>query len=157
MSRTDSSSTLIRADVDTVFSALVDAEALAVWLPPNGMTGRFERFDVRPGGSYRLVLTYEDGSAGSGKATPDSDIVEVRFLDIVPGARVVQAVDFVSDDPAFAGTMTMVWELSAHENGTQVAIRAENVPRGITAEDHQAGLAASLTQLATYLGRGVDP
>jgi uncharacterized protein YndB with AHSA1/START domain len=58
------------------------------------MSGRFERFDARPGGSYRLVLTYDDDSAGSGKATPSSDVVEARFVDVVPGVRVVQAVDF---------------------------------------------------------------
>jgi hypothetical protein len=26
------------------------------------MTGRFEHFDARPGGSYRLVLAYADAS-----------------------------------------------------------------------------------------------
>jgi hypothetical protein len=71
------------------------------------MTGRFEHFDARPGGSYRLVLTYREDVPGSGKATPDSDIVEARFVDVVPDMRVVQEVDFVSDDSAFAGTMTM--------------------------------------------------
>jgi uncharacterized protein YndB with AHSA1/START domain len=76
------------------------------------MTGTFERFDARPGGSYRLVLTYADASASPGKATAATDIVESRFIDLVPGARVVQAVDFVSDDPAYAGTMTMTWEVS---------------------------------------------
>ena len=55
------------------------------------------------------VLTYEDASIARGKATADSDIVEARFVDIVPGVRVVQAVDFVSDDPAHAGAMTMTW------------------------------------------------
>src|SRR5438132_12538543 len=83
------------------------------WLPPGGMTGRFERFDARPGGSYRMVLTYPDASGAPGKATADSDIVEARFADIVPGERVVQAVDFVSDDPAYAGTMTMTWQVTA--------------------------------------------
>jgi hypothetical protein len=69
------------------------------------MSGRFERFDARPGGSYRLMLTY--ASNARGKATADSDIVEAHFVDVVPGVRVVQAVDFVSDDPTHAGTMTM--------------------------------------------------
>ena len=36
------------------------------------MAGRFERFDARPGGSYRLVLTYSDASAAPGKATADA-------------------------------------------------------------------------------------
>jgi hypothetical protein len=64
-----------------------------------GYDGTFERFDPRPGGSYRLVLTYADASASRGKATADSDIVESRFIDLVPGVRIVQAVEFISDDP----------------------------------------------------------
>ena len=51
-----------------------------------------------------MVLTYADPSVSRGKATPGSDVVEARFVDLVPGVRVVQAVDFVSDDPAYAGT-----------------------------------------------------
>jgi uncharacterized protein YndB with AHSA1/START domain len=115
------------------------------------MTGRFERFDARPGGSYRMVLTYADASGAPGKATADSDIVEARFVDIVPGERVVQAVDFVSDDPANAGTMTMTWELTAVDAGTRVDIVAANVPDGISADDHAAGLASSLTKLAAFV------
>lgn len=121
------------------------------WLPPGGMTGRFERFDARPGGSYRLVLTYSDASGAPGKASAESDIVEARFVDIVAGQRVVQAVDFVSSDPAYAGTMIMTWEVTAVDAGTRVDIVAEDVPDGISAEDHAAGLTSSLTNLAAYL------
>ena len=153
MSRTDSAARVIAASRESVFAALVDPEALTAWLPPTGMSGRFERFDARPGGSYRLVLTYEDASSAPGKATADSDIVEARFVDIVPGARVVQAVDFVSDDPAYAGTMTMTWQLAADPGGTRVEFRADDVPAGISAEDHTAGLTASLSNLAAYLER----
>ena len=84
------------------------------------MSGRFERFDAYPGGTYRLVLTYADASAAQGKTTVDTDIVEAEFVDIVPGARVVQAVTFVSDDPAQAGIMTMTWEVTVVEHGTRV-------------------------------------
>jgi Activator of Hsp90 ATPase homolog 1-like protein len=64
---------------------------------------------------------------------------------------VVQAVDFVSDDPTHAGTMTMTWEVTAVDAGTRVDIRADDVPAGISAKDHAAGLASSLANLATYL------
>jgi uncharacterized protein YndB with AHSA1/START domain len=147
----DSGSRVIAAPADRVWAALVDREALQAWLPPGGMTGRFERFDARPGGSYRLVLTYKDASGAPGKATADSDIVEVRFVDIVPGERVVQAVDFVSDDPAYAGTMIMTWEVAAADAGTRVSIVAEDVPDGIAAADHAAGLSSSLANLAGYV------
>lgn len=33
-----------------ICATLVDPEALTAWLPPDGMSDRFERFDVRPGG-----------------------------------------------------------------------------------------------------------
>ena len=153
MPRTDSASRVIAAPPGQVYAALVDREALTAWLPPDGMTARFERFDPRPGGSYRLVLTYDDASHTAGKATADSDIVEARYVDIVPDVSVVQAVDFVSDDPAFAGTMTMTWKVTAVDGGTRVDITAEDVPDGISAEDHAKGLASSLANLAEHVER----
>jgi uncharacterized protein YndB with AHSA1/START domain len=153
MPHTDRASRVIAAPPERVWTALVDPEALRAWLPPSGMIGRFQRFDGRPGGSYRMVLTYSDASSAPGKATVDSDIVEARFVDIVPGERVAQAVDFVSDDPADAGTMIMTWEVTAVDAGTRVNIVAEDVPDGISAEDHAAGLASSLMNLAAYLER----
>ena len=153
MARTDTASRVIAAAPEAVYAALVDPDALTAWLPPDGMSGRFERFDARPGGSYRLVLTYADASSARGKSTADSDIVEARFVELVPGVRLVQAVDFVSDDPANAGTMTMTWELTPIDTGTRVDIRADDVPAGISAEDHAAGLASSLANLASFLER----
>jgi uncharacterized protein YndB with AHSA1/START domain len=149
--RTDKDSRVIAAPPERVWAALVDPEALVVWLVPGQMTGRFERFDARPGGGYRMVLTYPDASGAPGKTSADSDIVEARFVDIVPGDRVVQAVDFASDDPAYAGTMTMTWKVTAVGAGSRVDIVADDVPDGISAEDHAAGLASSLRKLAAYV------
>jgi uncharacterized protein YndB with AHSA1/START domain len=134
-----------------VFDALVRREALETWLPPGGMTARFEDFDPSPGGSYRLVLTYADAADARGKSSADSDIAEARYVDIAPNDRVVQAVDFVSDDPAFAGTMTMSWTVHGVDGGTRVEIIAEDVPDGISADDHAAGLTSSLQKLAEYV------
>jgi uncharacterized protein YndB with AHSA1/START domain len=149
--RTDRAFRIIDAPVSRVFAALVDRSALETWLPPAGMTARFERFDPRPGGSYRLVLTYMDATTVVGKSSADSDIVEARYVDIVDNDRVVQAVDFVSDDPAFAGTMTMTWAVAAVDGKSRVEIIADDVPDGISAADHAAGLASSLENLAGYL------
>jgi uncharacterized protein YndB with AHSA1/START domain len=151
MSRTDTAGRIIDVDAHRVFAALVDETALTQWLPPKGMTGHFEHFDARSGGSYRLVLTYEDRSSGTGKSTHASDVVDVRFLEVVPDVRVAQVVDFVSDDPAFAGTMRMTWELAPDGDRTHLTIRADNVPPGISREDHEAGFRSSLEQLETYL------
>ena len=151
MPRTDRASRVIHAPVARVFNALVDRDALETWLPPAGMTARFERFDPTPGGSYRLVLTYVDPADAHGKSSADSDIVEARYVDIVPDDRVVQAVDFVSDDPMFVGTMTMTWAVRAVDGGTRVEIIADDVPSGISADDHSAGLNSSLDGLASFV------
>src|ERR1700745_690048 len=141
MPRNDRGSRVIAAPPGRVWAALVDPGALMAWLPPGGMTGRFERFDARPGGSYRLVLTYSDASGAPGKATAESDIVEARFVDIVPGEQAVQAVDFVSDDPDYTD----------RSEGENVDIVTENDPDGISAEDHAAGITSALTNLAAYV------
>jgi uncharacterized protein YndB with AHSA1/START domain len=149
--RTDRASRVVDAPVARAFAALVDRDALEAWLPPAGMTARFERFDPTPGGSYRLVLTYADPTGSQGKTSADSDVVEARYVDIVQDDRVVQAVDFVSDDPAFTGTMTMTWAVRAVAGGTRVEIVADDVPDGISADDHAAGLTSSLDNLARFL------
>jgi uncharacterized protein YndB with AHSA1/START domain len=151
MGRTDAASQVVAASPERVYAALVDPDELVAWLPPGDMTGRFEHFDARPGGSYRLVLTYADASDAPGKASADTDVVDARFVDLVPGVRVVQAVDFVADDPAFAGTMTMTWAVSGVDGGTRIDITAEDVPSGISAEDHAVGLASSLANLAAHV------
>ena len=153
MTRTDVAARVIAAPAQTVYDALVDPDALTAWLPPEGMTARFETFDPRPGGGYRMVLTYPDATGAPGKTRADADVVDARFVELTPGVRVVQAVDFVSDDPSFAGTMTMTWSVETVKGGTRIEIRADDVPDGITAEDHAAGLASSLANLAAYLER----
>jgi len=154
VARTDTASRVVAAPLDRVYTALVDPDALLAWLPPDGMCGRFERFDGRPGGSYRLVLTYAEAATAPGKTTSDADVVEARFVDLRPGVRVVQAVDFVADDPAYAGTMTMTWEVTAVDGGTLIEFRADDVPAGISAEDHAAGLTSSLANLAQHVETG---
>jgi uncharacterized protein YndB with AHSA1/START domain len=117
------------------------------------MTGRLEQFVPRTGGTYRLVLTYREPTAGTGKSTADSDVAQGRFVEVVPEIRMVQAVDFVSDEPDLAGTMTMTWSLIPQGGSTVVTFRADDVPSGIGAEDHAQGLTDSLVGLARFLGR----
>ncbi|GAA4047235.1 NUDIX domain-containing protein [Agromyces indicus] len=154
MSRTDLASLLIHADREAVFAALVDPDALLAWLPPKGMRGRFERFDLRDGGSYRLVLTYDDAAGAPGKSDATSDVAEVRIARVVPGELIEQLVDFESDDPAFGGRMRMAWSLRSTPEGTLVEFAARDVPDGVRARDHAEGLTSSLVNLAAHFEPG---
>lgn len=45
----------------------------------------------------------------------------------------------------------MTWLFEPAPDGTNVTITAENVPAGISAEDHAAGLASTLENLASFV------
>jgi uncharacterized protein YndB with AHSA1/START domain len=149
--RTDIGSRIIHASPQAIYDAFIDPEAQARWLPPTGMTGKFDRFEPWPGGHYRLTLTFTGEHATAGKSSADADTVEGRLIELIPGQRIVQTADFESDDPAYAGTMTMIWSFRALHDGTEVTITASNVPSGISAEDHAQGLASTLANLADFL------
>jgi uncharacterized protein YndB with AHSA1/START domain len=150
MTHTDSADAVIAATPEAVFAALTDAGARATWLPPTGMTGRFEWFDARAGGGYRMVLAYDDASV-VGKSEQNTDVTEVRFAAVDPPRRIVEEVDFVSDDPRFAGTMTMTWSVDPAGAGTRVTVTATDVPDGISRADHATAFASTLANLDAYL------
>lgn len=150
MSRTDTASRNIRATPAALYQALVTAKALEQWMPPTGMTGEMAEFDPRPGGRYRMILRYDDAGI-VGKSGGNEDIAEARFVELVPDRRVVQAVDFVSDDPRFAGTMIMSTTLTPLGDETEVRFTAENVPEGISPADHAEGMNSSLENLAKFV------
>ncbi len=149
--RTDSASRFIMASPRTIYQAFLYPEALVSWLPPEGMKGQIHTFDPREGGIYRMALTYgESGHSTPGKTSEHSDVVEGRFLELIPNERIVQLVEFESEDPAFAGAMTMTWTVAAVPGGAEVTLLCENVPEGIRQEDHDAGLRATLENLAAF-------
>jgi uncharacterized protein YndB with AHSA1/START domain len=150
--RTDTATRFVPAPPDAVYLAFVEAEALMAWLPPRGMSGRILLFEPWEGGRYRIELALEgEGRCLTGKTTGRTDVTSGRFLEMIPGRRIAQAVEFESDDPAFAGTMVMTWSLEPAGEGTQVSVSASDVPSGISAADHAAGLASSLENLERFL------
>lgn len=153
-SRVDRASLEVAAKPAAVYAAFADSAALMEWLPPGTMTGRALEYDFREGGRYRIALTYDESATSTaGKTSGRTDVSTGRFLSLVPGQRIVQSVEFESDDATFAGEMIMTWSFEPTPAGTRVTITAENVPPGISKADHDAGLRSSLENLARYLSR----
>lgn len=148
--RTDSASRLIMASPEIIYQAFVNPEALISWLPPKGMSGHIELFEPWEGGNYKMTLTYELDNAHAGKTSENTDITRGRFLEFVPGQRIVQSVNFDSKDPSFSGEMIQKWFLDPVSKGTKVTIVCENVPAGIQKEDHDIGLKSTLENLAAF-------
>ncbi|GHC86697.1 hypothetical protein GCM10007079_30190 [Nocardiopsis terrae] len=152
--RVDRGARVVAAPAAVVYRAMTEQGSLEAWLPPEDMTGRVERFDPRPGGGFRMVLTYLDAGTGQGKTSDSTDATEIEFVELVPDERVVQRVVFDSEEPDFSGTMTMTWLLTAVPGGTRVTVEATGVPPGISPGDHAAGLASSLANLAAHVEPG---
>ena len=100
-----------------------------------------------------MVLTYLNPVDSPGKTSDATDVVDVGLAELVPPERVVQTAVFEADDPSYAGTMTMTWRLAAAGAGTEVTVTATDVPPGIDQAAHEAGIASSLANLASYVER----
>jgi uncharacterized protein YndB with AHSA1/START domain len=142
-------SRVIRARPEDVYAAFVDPAALVEWLPPAEMTGEIHAFDARVGGGYRMSLYYPpDEVEHRGKTAEREDRVDVRFVELSPPRRLVEAVRFMSDDAAFHGEMTMTATFHEVPGGTEVTLLFTNLPPGLRPEDNDAGAELSLEQLA---------
>ena len=123
----------------SVFRAFVDPDLLVVWLPPDGMTGRLERFDAR-GGGYRMVLTY-DAAEGGGKSTADADVVEVRRRRARPPDWVVRGGRLRLGRPRVRGDDDDDVEFSSRVDVRHARDRpsATDVPAGICRRGSRGG------------------
>jgi uncharacterized protein YndB with AHSA1/START domain len=151
MGRTDRASRVIKASPQAIYQAFLDREAVAAWRPPQGMTAEIYAFKAREGGTFRMAFVYTaTDRTARGKTSDNADVFHGRFLELVPNERIVEVVEFESDDPAFAGAMTVTTTLAAALEGTEVSFVCENVPSGIRPSDHQVGMASTLEQLAAF-------
>ncbi|HJZ49971.1 MAG TPA: SRPBCC domain-containing protein, partial [Roseiflexaceae bacterium] len=101
-------SKFIKAPPEALYRAFTDPAALAVWLAPGDMTGEVHRFDYRVGGGYQMSLYYPPSETTlRGKTNDQEDRYTARFVELTPPSRIVEAITFDSDDPAFSGEMIM--------------------------------------------------
>ena len=114
---------------------------------PDQMTSQIHAFDAREGGTFRISLTY-DAATTAGKTSPQTDSFHGRFLELVPDAKVVQAVEFESDDPQMAGEMTITYSLVEADGGTDLVGVHQNLPPGVAPADNEIGWRMSLAKLA---------
>jgi uncharacterized protein YndB with AHSA1/START domain len=142
-------SRVIRARPEELYEAFIDPAVLIAWLPPAQMTGHIHEFDARIGGGYRMSLFYPSNERVlRGKTSANEDMVNVRFVELEPPRKIVEAVSFVTTDPAFLGEMTMTASFEEVPGGTEVTLVFKNLPPGLRAEDNEAGARLSLDQLA---------
>ncbi|WEK21583.1 MAG: SRPBCC domain-containing protein [Candidatus Pedobacter colombiensis] len=149
--RTDAALRVIKADAHTIYEAFLNPRAVATWRPPMGMDCDIYEFEPKVGGKFRMAFRYLNSEHEiPGKTVPDADVVEGTFLELIPDEKIVELIRFESDDPAFAGDMTITTKLVPMQDGTEVTFVAGNVPTGIRPEDHDKGMRSTLANLAAF-------
>jgi uncharacterized protein YndB with AHSA1/START domain len=138
----------VAAPRSAVYRALVDAEAIAKWRVPAGMSSHVHTFDAREGGAFRVSLSY-DVPTGTGKSAEHTDTYQGRFLRLVPDEQVVEELAFETADPAMSTTMTMTTTLTdAADGGTDVVLVHEGIPDSVPVADNELGTRMALANLA---------
>lgn len=138
----------VNAPRAAVYRALLDADAIARWRVPDGMSGHVHAFDAREGGRFRVSLTY-DGQSGTGKSASHTDTYHGHFAKLVPDEQVVEVLAFETEDPGLGGTMTMTTTLTdADGGGTDVLVLHEGIPDSVPAADNETGTRMALANLA---------
>lgn len=149
--RIDSVTRMIEASPNALYQAYLDADSLVTWLPPSDMVGKIDRFEPEVGGGYGMTLTYGKNQSVPGKTSENTDVIETKFVELIPNKKIVSSSIFDSDNPAFTGEMKMTVYFEAVVEGTKVIIIAENVPDEIKKEDHLEGLNSSLENLEDFV------
>lgn len=143
-------SQVIAATPRAVYGALLDPRLIERWRVPTGMQGTVHEFDPRPGGRFRVSLTYE-ASEQTGKTTAHTDTYHGVFRELIADARVVEVIEFETSDPAMQGEMRITTTLTATDGGTLLSATHEGLPRGVSTEDNEIGWRDSLDKLARLL------
>lgn len=148
-------SQFVKAPRSAVYRALLDADAVGKWRVPTGMRSQVHEFDAREGGRFRVSLTY-DAPGPAGKSAAHTDTYHGHFAELVPDKRVVEVLEFETEDRELGGVMMMTTTLTDEDGGTNVVIEHDGLPDAVPAEDNETGTRIALANLAALVeGRAV--
>lgn len=143
----------VAAPRSAVYRALLDPQAVAAWRVPDGMRSEVHEFDARPGGRFRVSLTYDDPGR-AGKSTDATDTYRGHFAELDPDRRVVEVIEFESDDAGLRTPMRLTTTLADAGAGTEVTIEHDGIPDAVPRADNEAGTRMALAGLARYVEAG---
>lgn len=151
MDRTTTNSKIIQADKEKVYNAFIDRKALEFWLAPYGMIGKIHDFNLKIGDGYEMSLFYKDTET-EGKTSGNEDRFSATFTEIIPYEKIVQTINFQSDNNEFQDEMIMeVYLEEVDTYSTKVVIIFKNIPPGVNPKDNEDGTEQSLEKLAKYV------
>ena len=132
---------VLRTTPEKVYTAFLDADAMAKWLPPYGFTCTVHHLQATVGGSFRM--SFKNFSSGHGHSFGG------EYLELLPFERICYNNKF--DDPQLPGEMRVTVSLRQLVCGTDVSIVQEGIPSVIPLEMCCLGWQESMLQLANLV------
>lgn len=109
---------VLRAPPERVYRALLDADAKAKSLPPNGLTGKLHHLDAKVGGSCKMSFTnFSTGQRHTFGGT---------YVELTPNERIRYTDQF--DEPNLPGEIMVTITLKALSCGTELHVVQEGLP-----------------------------
>ncbi len=133
------------ASPEKIYRALLDAEALAKWLPPNGFTCKVHHIDAKVGGTYRMSFT----NFSSGK----SHSFGGKYLELKTNKYIRYSDQF--EDPNLPGEMITTVNIKEVSCGSEVTFEQTGIPEAIPPEMCYLGWQESLGQLAEIVNPNI--
>lgn len=128
-----------------VYNAWADPEQMVKWLGPQGFTGKIEKMDARPGGSYRFYMRDPQGGDHWQQGV---------FREIVEFERIVQTYAWAdaAGNPTRPETLLTV---TFEDHGAQTRLTLHQaVFESVTARDmHRGGWTSALDRLEEVLAQ----
>ncbi len=139
-----------KANIDQVFAAWSDPEALGQWFGPSSHRCKIEKFDFRTGGEYqiRMIPTGKDSDCG-GDTSQDS-VCAGQFVEIKAPNKLAMTFTWIENGGDIGNTLLTV-ELKSRGKGTDVILIHEKLPNEAMRQAHASGWEGSLESLERYL------
>ena len=64
-----------------------------------------------------------------GETSQDADPFQGRFVELVPGEKIVWFAEFGSQEPGLMGEMRIIWSLADGEGGTDVNLLCDGIAK----------------------------
>lgn len=127
-----------------VFDAFAEPEQLKHWWGPHGFTNTIPEFDLRPGGTWRIVMTASDGTDFDNHCTFEEVVVPERISYVHHLPMHVFSMEMTFDEEAGGTRLTWRMQFEHTEENLQLskflaAANEQNFDRLETYLQHATG------------------
>lgn len=125
-----------------VFAAWTEERHCGQWRGPRGFTSTTDRYDLRPGGAYRICLHAPDGTAHWLRGT---------FREIVPPQRLVMTHQWERADGSVSPETLVTVTFAALGKKTKMIFHQGFFTTDAARDGHEDGWSQSFERLARHL------